>query len=406
MKKKEIIPILIFLLILGIANAISFYSGNVVITSFKADVNIQENANVVLNYTLTGNEKVNLNFNNVPESAEIKINNQNYPKNFDLEINGDISIIVQYSTGIGAGTPKQFSLNPNILFNDMVNSNRINNYLIKIKMPIAVNEFLSSSEKPTYVEVEGGRKTFFWEKINAYASALSITWHELNINIDVERIVPSIITDEFTVRNIIRNNGGDISNVKLVQSFLESSFDPVAPVEEFERIQAGNDRRLEWKKEVSSIPGGTAIEFSYKLKLLNRGENVVFRPLYVYVDNVLVKVIERAEYTTAGIEPLTLNSSYQQISEPQGVISPEQIAETKAPTPPSPTATPIPPQKDIAPSVEQKEGGKAPALEKAYEPKIIKKKNTLLAIAIIIGLLILMLLLLFLNRRKEEGVRF
>ena len=276
--------LLIFVTAVRIANAIDFYTGSVMLKSLKADVDIASSANIILNYTLIGNEKVSLNFQNVPDSAEIIIDGQRYSKKFDLEINGEISVVIKYNFDVGTDAIRQFTLDPNILFNDMVNSNRIGNYFVKIKMPAGVIELLSSSENPTSIDIGQGRKTFFWEKTNAYASTLDIKWSSLNINLDVERIVPADINDEFTVKNVIRNNGNGVSNVKLVQSFLETDFDPVFPLNDFERIQAGNDRRLEWKKEISSISNGDVKEISYKLKVLNRGQNVVFRPLYVYVN--------------------------------------------------------------------------------------------------------------------------
>ena len=153
-----------FLLSLALANAISFYEGNIVIKSLKADVEITDKANVILNYTLSGNEKINLNFNNVPENAQIKINSQTYAKNFDLDIKGEVSILVTYTADLGTETTKEFSLSPNIMFNNAVNANRINSYAVKIKMPAGVIELLSSSETPSSIETESGRKIFNWEK--------------------------------------------------------------------------------------------------------------------------------------------------------------------------------------------------------------------------------------------------
>src|SRR3989338_3488416 len=87
MTNKQIIPILVFLISLNIANAIEFYEGGVVINTFNADVSIGQNADVTLNYTLAGNEKVSLNFDNVPESAQITIGGQSYGRSFYLEKN-------------------------------------------------------------------------------------------------------------------------------------------------------------------------------------------------------------------------------------------------------------------------------------------------------------------------------
>lgn len=301
MKIKKAIMIVVFLMYICIANAISFYSGNVIIKNINSEADIQDSANVVLNYTLSGNEKVDLNFNNVPESAVIRVNGIPYGSSFNLDIKGEVSIVVAYSLAMGAETMKQISINPNLLFNSMVNSNKIGRYNLKIKLPANVNELLSSTEKAANIELLQGRKVYSWEKTGAYASTLTVTWQSLNVNIEVERIVPQEIEGVFAVKNIIRNNGGAISGVLLLQSFLESDFDPVSPLEEFKKIQDGNDRRLEWKKEIQSMPSGTVQEFTYSLKALNRGENVLFRPLYVYVGNVLVKIVEKQEYTTRGI---------------------------------------------------------------------------------------------------------
>ena len=210
MTNKQIIPIIVFLLCIGIANAIEFYEGSVVINTFNADVSIGQNADVTLNYTLAGNEKVSLNFENVPESAQITANGQSYGRSFDLEINGSAFILVKYTADVGTEAIKELTIDPNILFNGLVSANRVQNYFVKIKMPSNVNELLSSSETPSEVATEGGRKIFTWQKTDSYASSLTIDWHTLNINIDVERIVPAEITDEFIVKNTIKNNGADI----------------------------------------------------------------------------------------------------------------------------------------------------------------------------------------------------
>lgn len=419
MKNKK--PISIFILIfllnfiaINTAAAISFYDGNVIIKSFKAGVNIENSANAVLNYTLSGNENVNLNFNNVPDSAIITVNGQAYGKNFNLNVEGDVSIVAVYNVGVGEGIQKQFSLDPNILFNSLINPNRINKYLTRIKMPSGVDELLSSSEKATRIEQENGRNLFVWEKTNAYASSMSIIWHGLDIDLELERIVPNEITDEFTVKNIIRNNGGSVSNVKLVQTFLETDFDPVSPLGEFERIQAGNDRRLEWKREISSIPSGSVQEFSYTLKLLNRGENVVFRPLMLYADGILVKIVERVEYTTAGVDlsqevglsdegiariPLDAASQWQAAAKAEKVppaISGEDFV-TKAP---EEETIPTNIQEEMI--GEQKE--KPPQQEKPYEAVGAARSRTILywTAAIILILLLAIALLIFLTRKKGE----
>ena len=412
MKIKKLISILLFLLGLTLANAISFYEGNVVIKSIKIDADIQQNANVVLSYTLSGNEKVNLNFDNVPDSAQITINGQNYGKSFDLEVNGEVSIVVAYSTELGTETAKDFSLSPNIMFNNAVNANRIGSYAVRIKMPAGVNELLSSSDTPSTIETESGKKIFNWEKSNAYVSTLSISWHSLNINIDVERIIPNDITDEFIVKNIIRNNGGTINNINLVQSWLESDFEPVSPMEEFERIQSGNDIRLEWKKAVASIPSGNAVEFSYKLKVLNRGENVVFRPLYVYAGNDLVKIVDKQEYSTKGVNPPDIRAAAESVN----VVPPAKPVEEVPETVPAYLPPEILPS-DAAAQALAEEQNKSQAGPEIPENVLIQpspeegkaiagKRNLIWVSAIIIILLLVVLLFLFLNRRKNEGVRF
>ena len=401
MTNKQIIPIIVFLLCIGIANAIEFYEGSVVINTFNADVSIGQNADVTLNYTLAGNEKVSLNFENVPESAQITANGQSYGRSFDLEINGSAFILVKYTADVGTEAIKELTIDPNILFNGLVSANRVQNYFVKIKMPSNVNELLSSSESPSEISTEGGRKVFIWEKTNAYASSLTIDWHTLNINIDVERIVPSEITDEFVVKNVIRNNGNDISNVRLVQTWLEGDFDPVSPLNEFERIEAGNDRRLEWKKTISSIPGGSVGEFSYRLKVLNRGENVVFRHLYLYVGDVLVKIVEKAEYTTLGsAEPSNISdinvTSATEVAAfvtEDGIIVPEEPSEDGASL--------IPPitEEDI-------EAEFLPEAPPKKEPTI-PDRRTLFWTGILVAILALVVLLfIYLNRRKEKGVKF
>ena len=133
MTNKQIIPIIVFLLCIGIANAIEFYEGSVVINTFNADVSIGQNADVTLNYTLAGNEKVSLNFENVPESAQITANGQSYGRSFDLEINGSAFILVKYTADVGTEAIKELTIDPNILFNGLVSANRVQNYFVKIK---------------------------------------------------------------------------------------------------------------------------------------------------------------------------------------------------------------------------------------------------------------------------------
>ena len=289
----------------------------------------------------------------------------------------------------------------------MVNSNKIGRYNLKIKLPANVNELLSSTEKPTNIESLQGRKVYSWEKTSSYASTLTVTWQSLNVNIDVERIVPQEVSDVFTVKNIIRNNGATISNVVLLQTFLESDFDPVSPLEEFKIIQDGNDRRLEWKKEIQSMPSGAALEFAYSLKVLNRGENVLFRPLYVYADGALVKIVERQEYTTRGIESAKVDETKslekQVVS---GVIPELKTPERTLPIPFTNKTTIAPESEEAKPekiSGIAEIGGQT---EKPSKPSITKNKNLIWSSAVIIALLLVVLVFVFLNRKKKEGIRF
>lgn len=327
---KIIVLCLALFLITHASNAaISFYKGSAVVSSFKANVDITDKAEIKMHYVLSGKDNVSLEFINVPASAKITVNGKAYNRSIKIAIDNEVPITVEYTTNTGSGAAKQLSIDPNILFNGNFNSNKIGSYNVEIKMPSGVKELLSSSENPSFVQTIDGRKQLSWGKLNSYATSLTINWHEFDYDIDVQRII-NVLEDTFIVKNVVKNKGRQVSNVKLVQSFLAGDFEAIEPLNEFETITAGNDVRLEWRKEISIIPANSTVEFEYKLKATERGENVVFRPLHLLVDNNLIKIIQRVEYT-GGAKPLNLSEEIELFSkksrvENQTSMSAEEVA--------------------------------------------------------------------------------
>ncbi|MBI2542500.1 hypothetical protein HYV80_07390 [Candidatus Woesearchaeota archaeon] len=395
--KKIVLFSMWFLVLASISYAkIEFYTGNVEVNSFTATADLKDKAYVDMEYILTGNEDVTIEFNNVPSNAEIAVGNQKHGNKFNLQVKGETAINVKFTEELGNSPLKQFSANPNILFNGNVNSRPIAHYRARILMPEKVGELLGSSEKPTSSQKVDERQLFEWLKSDSYATALTISWHSLDVDIDVQRHIPTIINNQFTVRNVIRNNGKEIRNVKLVQSFLEGDVEAVEPLSEFQVILAGNDIRTEWTKEMPVVDAGAAITSYYTLRAKRTGENIVFRPLEVYVDGVLAKIVEREEYFSA---PDVLNlTSFTSTAESAMRL----LVETPSSEGEMMPGRPIPPESIPVPeAVKEQITPAAPETGKEAIRQAAGKKNQLVLLAVFV--ILVALVTLAYRKFREKG---
>jgi hypothetical protein len=301
MKNKIIILILlIFVLPLVIAK-VQFYQGQILIESQIVTLDVNgANGTAYLEISLVNSDEkenaVSLNFLNLDET-EIKINGESLIDN-TLTFNPSEKKLIQVSYNLevyGEGHFKELKYNPQILFEGLYSSNKVERYGVKLILPEGINQIVSSSKVDDRMDQEEGRVVYYWEKQNIAPTSLNIRWNTLTSDLEVKRTAnPLRITQtpaDVEVSVVIKNTGTEIlKNIVLEDSFNQGLFLPVYPKNEFEFFDGG--RVLQWSKTIDSLNPGEEKEIPYTVRI-DKGINVEFNPLRVNVDDSLVVISDK-----------------------------------------------------------------------------------------------------------------
>ena len=304
MKVKRFALVFVFALLVFSASAASaqelFYTGNVSMDSIVADVVIEETASVNLEYVLKNHsaseETVDLGF--LQTGAGMKIEGVEILNPVVFDANEEKILVVSYTAEVLGGATKAFSFNPSDLtFNNSANANRTQDFFAQILLPDGIKKIVWANKEP-YADSanENGRIFYTWQKTDSYATALSIKFSTLDIDLDVLKSVsPDKITDanQTIVFQITVENKGEreLMNILLTDDYELGEFEVASNENDF-RIPDINESepRLLWVKEIDSISPGEKLIFSYSLKYLgdvSRVYNMRLNSCIVSVDGHL-----------------------------------------------------------------------------------------------------------------------
>jgi len=301
-KQISVIMVLLFIVSIGSLLAgtacaqVSFYTGDVVISSLDASIDIQEKANVNLNYVLKNEGaaecEVSLTF---PSEATVLMDGKEFSNPVIFKPGESKTFSLSYEKEVKGEKLRVFTFDPFILFDDMPNSKRVRSYSVKVMLPEGINRLVTSNKKYDLKTLENGRATYLWSKKNIYLTSLMIKWSIIDVDLAVEKTVtPNEITAPDQIVNIkitIENKGNkEVKSITLMDNFFPADIEAVSPLEEF-TMQGGPEEepRLIWCKKVESLMPKEIKNYQYSIKI-KRLFNTTLDPLTVIVEGSLVSV--------------------------------------------------------------------------------------------------------------------
>jgi len=261
----------------GSVNAQLSYAGNIAIDSFSAEIDVNQNASVTVEYTLVnrgGEEEVTLGF--LPESALALLDGEELSNPVSFAAGETKTISFSYTMEVGTGDYKVIVFNAVLLFNSKSNPQTISNYQVKAILPEGINR-LTDSNRPYEISPEDGRVAVIWTESNVYPIPVSFGWSTMDVNLAATKeATPSTITalDEVvSIKVTIQNNGDEeVRDIELYDDFFPTLFEAVEPLEEFNMVYPeDSDPHLYWTKKVDSLqPGENKVcTYSIKVKVLS-----------------------------------------------------------------------------------------------------------------------------------------
>jgi uncharacterized repeat protein (TIGR01451 family) len=270
--------LLAFLSIFASAEDELFYTGSIHIDSIIADIVIDKDATISIEYALanSGNAKEQINLGFLSPSAKLYSDDKQLSNPVLFKAGEKKTIKVTYKSAISGEVTKTFSFNlGDITFNGKPNSNRCGEFVADIKLPKGIKKIIWSNKEPYgYKTDKNGFVVYTWQEADRYPTMLGIKWSTLDINLGVAKSAsPEKITranETIIVSIIVENNGNnELANVVLTDNYLPSEFEGVSPKEEFSIPQVnGSDPRLVWVKKIASLKPKERKTISYSLKYI------------------------------------------------------------------------------------------------------------------------------------------
>jgi len=276
-------------------NAELFYTGNIAIDSLSAEIDVNQNASVTVEYTLVnhGDEKEDVTLGFLPENATFLLDGEELSNPVSFAAGETKTLSLSYSMEVGTEDYKVIVFNAVLLFNGKSNSQTISNYQVKAILPDGINR-LAHSNRPYETSSEDGRVAVMWTQSNVYPIPLSFSWSTMDINLAATKeATPSAITvpDEVvSIEVMIQNNGDEeVRDIELYDDFFPTLFEAVEPLEEFSLVYPENsDPHLYWKKEVDSLQPGENKVYTYSIKVKALSPETRLNPLTILVDGTPV----------------------------------------------------------------------------------------------------------------------
>jgi hypothetical protein len=279
-----------------------FYSGDIIVDSIVADVSIDTNATVIVEYKLVNEgekeETVDLAFSGFP--VQLWVGDEKLYNPVVFKPKEEKIIKVTYTTTVGGETTKVFSFNPTLTFNGRANSKRVKSFFVEILLPMSIKKIIGANKDYYGKGVnEEGRVFYVWAFDDIYPTMLCIRWSVLDVDLSVEKKAsPQKITvpnQVITVEIILANKGGkEVYNIVLIDDYVPSDFEAVEPLEEF-IVPPGNqsDPRLFWIREIGKLKSGEIRTITYSVRYIGDVSQIYdfdLKPSTVIVNGHLVAV--------------------------------------------------------------------------------------------------------------------
>jgi hypothetical protein len=279
-----------------------FYDGEIVIESVEASVNIEEEANVEIEYILVNRSEVEttVNLDVLIPDADVSIDGKEFlnPLVFDP---GEVKNLVVSAViePLGEDT-KTLAIPTNLALDGKFHAERTKLWVVRATLPEGVRGIILASKEPTEQgENEDGRITYTWEYVNIYPTTLDFKWSVLDLALGLEkRVFPEKITEPdqiLTIEIQIKNLGDQVvENILLLDDYVPTDFEAVEPLGElFIPETAESDPHLFWAKEILLLEAGEQQSFQYRIKYtgdVSIIHDLELKPCRVMVEGRLVSV--------------------------------------------------------------------------------------------------------------------
>jgi len=306
------------------AGAALFYTGGITVDTLTATIDINTQADIVVEYELVNHgdktESVTLTFS--PTDGTVTIDGTSLSNPFSFEKGAKKKLSISYSLRLSSAPYQSVFIDPILLFDDMVNSQKVKSYNVKLILPQGTKRIIYSSISYDNTATQDGKLVLLWNKKGFYPSLFFVSWSNLDVNIVATKTAtPSNITQlgeiiEVTVE--IENKGDTaVGNITLQDSFYPGAFEAVAPADEFELTQPElSDPHLYWTKEVASLSPGEEKSLTYSVRVKALGLETRLGALVVTVNGI----------------PVSVSNDILLFSELEGKYQPQAAAEGGFPT--------------------------------------------------------------------------
>jgi len=296
------IVILISLSVATQASAALFYTGAIHIDSLSATIDVTNDvtneAAITVEYDLVnhGDDEETVNLTLSPPDATALVDGGELSNPVGFKPGEKIKLTLSYSLSLPPDEFQRITFAPEVLFNDMLNSQRVKSYEVKLILPDGVKRLVYSNKPYDDTVAEGSRTAILWKKKDVYPTELLVAWTTLDIDIAVvKKATPSKLTapgEIVEVEVTIQNKGDEeVRDITLTDNFFPNAFEAVAPMDEFELVQPEmSDPHLYWKKEIESLKPGETGSYTYLVRVKTLGLETRLDHLVVLVNGIPVSV--------------------------------------------------------------------------------------------------------------------
>jgi hypothetical protein len=254
-----------------------FYDGDIVIDTIRADIVIEDEAGVFIEYLLVNEgdeeETVSLAYPSVP--VQLLSGDQMVGDALVIGPHEEMRISLSYVDEISEEATRSFSFSPGLTFNEMPNGHRVRRYAVGILLPEGVNKIIGSNKPYSAMKLtDQGRAYYTWDFTDVYATSLSILWSTLGVDLSVEKSVsPERITSPDQVLQVevtVQNQGSEAaSNITLTDDYVPSDFEAVEPLDNFNLTDLEqSDPRLFWSHTIDVLQPGDTQTFRYAVRFV------------------------------------------------------------------------------------------------------------------------------------------
>lgn len=301
MKQHKIVYTVLLMICIFLLNSASAllvtYEGSVVTTheTFSLAVSGQV-VTVASEYTLVnrggGAETVELSFPGFPKNAVVTSNGSAFTGKLTLQPREQRSIRAHYTVSLAHGT-RAFTFSPEMLLNGYADDHRIGNIEGAISFAEAGNT-LQTIEGFRDRGIVDGKHVYQYQATNVYQPSFSLRWLVNDPHLEVVRTHSTVSNvGDILVMSVSVTNRGDqyLKDVKLSDSFLQSTYEPLSPASAFRAIESEVEAPYVWEHTIAELAPGASEHVEYSVRVTQMG-NLRTLPLTVFVDGQLVASVD------------------------------------------------------------------------------------------------------------------